>query len=239
MASPCEPAADGDLFARLRNSCEDDWQAFVDHEFVRRLGDGSLAEDCFRHYLAQDYLFLIHFSRAYALAVFKSEDLDDMRQAAATLDALLNSEMSLHLRTCAGWGMSEADLVALPEADQNMAYTRFVLEKGVSGDLLDLLVALAPCVVGYGEIGARLLAAQQDHLVNNPYRDWIETYGGAEYREVAQAAITQLDRVARRRLDGTAERSARWSSLARTFRAATRLEVGFWNMGMAPPERRP
>ena len=239
MSSPNQAAVGGDLFAVLKNSCTDDWQAFVDHEFVRRLGDGSLEEECFRYYLAQDYLFLIHFSRAYALAVYKSEELDDMRQAAATLDALLNSEMSLHLRICAGWGLSEADLVALPEAEQNMAYTRFVLEKGVSGDLLDLLVALAPCVVGYGEIGARLLGTEQGRLENNPYRDWIETYGGAEYQEVAQAAVAQLDRVAGRRLGGMAERSVRWPSLVRTFRAATRLEVGFWDMGVAPPRRRP
>ncbi len=235
MSNPTQTAAGGDLFTALRKSCADDWQAFVDHEFVRRLGDGNLEEECFQHYLAQDYLFLIHFSRAYALAVFKSEELDDMRQAAATLDALLNTEMSLHIRTCAGWGLSETDLLAVPEAAQNMAYTRFVLEKGLSGDLLDLLVALAPCVLGYGEIGARLMRERAGDLAGNPYRDWIETYGGSEYQEVAQAAVSQLDRVALRRLDALPERVGRWPSLTRTFGAATRLEIGFWDMGLQPP----
>lgn len=223
------------IFARLKTTCEAEWQAHVEHDFVQQLADGSLPEACFRHYLAQDYLFLIHFARAYALAVFKSEELDDMRQAAATLDALLNTEMSLHIRTCAGWGLSEADLLALPEAAENMAYTRFVLEKGLSGDLLDLLAALAPCVVGYGEIGARLIREPAGALADNPYRDWIETYGGGEYQEVAQAAVAQLDRVAARRLGALPERSGRWSSLARTFGAATRLEIGFWDMGLQPP----
>ncbi len=224
----------GSLFARLKDSCAEDWQAYVAHDFVERLGEGSLPEACFRHYLAQDYLFLIHFSRAYALAVFKSEELDDMRQAAATLDALLDTEMSLHIRTCAGWGLRETDLTALPEAAANMAYTRYVLERGLAGDLLDLLVALAPCVVGYGEIGARLLGGQGGQIQNNPYRDWIETYGGAEYQAVVQGAVAQLDRVAGRRLGGAAETSDRWASLTRTFRDATRLEIGFWDMGLAP-----
>lgn len=228
--------APGDsFFGRLKSTCEAEWQAYIEHDFVQRLADGSLPEACFRHYLAQDYLFLIHFSRAYALAVFKSEELDDMRQAAVTLDALLNTEMSLHIRTCAGWGLSEADLLAVPEAAQNMAYTRFVLEKGLSGDLLDLLAALAPCVVGYGEIGARLMGERAGALTDNPYRDWIETYGGPEYQEVAQAAVIQLDRVAARRLDALPEQSGRWPSLARTFGAATRLEIGFWDMGLQPP----
>jgi thiaminase/transcriptional activator TenA len=227
--------ASDSLFARLKATCAEDWAAYVDHDFLRRLADGSLPEACFRHYLAQDYLFLMHFSRAYALAVFKSESLEDMRQAAATLDALLNSEMSLHVAYCARWGLDEAQMAAVPEAEQNMAYTRFVLERGLSGDLLDLLAALAPCVVGYGEIGARLIDGPAAHLDGNPYKDWIEVYGGAEYQEVAQGAVDQLDRVARQRIGEDPAASGRWDSLCTTFRSATRLEIGFWDMGLNPP----
>jgi thiaminase/transcriptional activator TenA len=226
---------DDSLFARLKATCPEDWQAHTRHEFVRQLAEGTLPQACFRHYLAQDYLFLMHFARAYALAVFKSEDLDDMRQAAATLDALLNTEMRLHVTFCAGWRLDEAAMAAVPEAAENMAYTRFVLERGLSGDLLDLLVALAPCVLGYAEIGAALATEPGAMLASNPYRDWIALYGGAEYREVAQAALAQLDRVAAKRLGPDPAASPRWDSLARTFRDATRLEIGFWDMGLNPP----
>ena len=44
----------------------------------------------------------------------------------------------------------------MPEKTQTIAYTCFVLEAGNAGDLLDLYVALVPCMIGYGEIGARL-----------------------------------------------------------------------------------
>ena len=96
-------------------------------------------------------MFLVHFARAYALAVYKSTNLEDMRAAKRTLSALLDDELALHVRTCAEWGISEAELAALPEATANMAYTRYVLEVGHAGDLLSLQVALAPCVVGYGK----------------------------------------------------------------------------------------
>ena len=221
------------LFGRLRAACAEEWQAFVGHDFVERLGAGTLPESCYRHYLAQDYVFLVHFSRAYALAVYKSDSLDDMRQAAATLDALLNAEMGLHIETCAGWGLSEDDLARTPECDENLAYTRFVLERGLSGDLLDLLAALAPCVAGYAEIGHRLLADPGPPA--NPYRPWIQTYGGVEYQEVARAAVAQLDRVAARRLGAAPLDHPRWPSLVETFRTATRLEIGFWLMGLRPP----
>ena len=47
-------AAPGTLFARLKDSCSGDWSAYTRHEFVRRLGDGTLPEACFRRYLVQD-----------------------------------------------------------------------------------------------------------------------------------------------------------------------------------------
>ncbi len=157
-----------------------------------------------------------------------------MRSATATLDALLNNEMALHVSLCARWGVDEAALATVPEAPANMAYTRFVLERGLSGDLLDLLVALAPCVIGYGEIGARLMAEQSASLSDNPYREWIETYGGDEYQEIVRSAVSQLDAVAARRLGVLTPEHPRWASLAETFRSATRLEVGFWEMGLHP-----
>ena len=78
---------EGGLFANLKDAAQDQWQAYVGHDFVRQLGQGSLPEACFRHYLVQDYIFLIHFGRAYALAAFKSDDLEEMRAAAATWPA--------------------------------------------------------------------------------------------------------------------------------------------------------
>ncbi len=225
-------AEPGQVFCALKASCPEHWDAYVRHDFLRTLGAGSLPVACFRHYLGQDYIFLIHFARAYALAAFKSDELDDLRGAAATLHALIDSEIALHVKYCAGWGLSEAEMAALPEAEANLAYSRFVLDAGMAGDLLDLLVALAPCVMGYAEIGTWLAADRTD---KNPYRDWIEMYAGAEYQELAQGALAQLDRVAVRRLGAEPTTSPRWAKLAETFRTATRLEIGFWDMGLAPP----
>jgi thiaminase/transcriptional activator TenA len=224
------------LFADLKASCREDWAAYVGHDFVRQLGAGRLPEACFRHYLTQDYLFLIHFARAYGLAVFKSDRLAEMRSAAATLSALINQEMALHLRYCATWDLDEVAMAAVPEAEANLAYTRFVLERGLAGDLLDLLVALAPCVLGYAEIGASLQAESGSAREDNPYREWIETYGGADYQDVARAAAGELDAVAARMIGPDHRAAPRWPALARTFRTATRLEIGFWQMGLAPPE---
>ena len=215
------------LFARLRAANGDAWHDYVEHEFVTRLADGSLPDVCFRHYLGQDYLFLIHFARAYALAVYKSDNLADMRAAAAGMSAILDTEMALHVDYCRGWGLDEAAMAALPEATATMAYTRYVLEAGLQGDLLDLYVALGPCVLGYGEIGARLTATPTTLRDGNAYGAWIDMYAGAEYQEVARAHGAALDRLWTLRAG-----EGRFDSLARTYGQATRLEADFWQMGL-------
>ncbi|MDE0941064.1 MAG: thiaminase II [Alphaproteobacteria bacterium] len=216
------------LFQRLKTSCADDWQAYTGHDFVRQLASGTLPEAAFRHYLGQDYLFLIHFARAYALAAYKTADLDEMREAIAAVDNILNTEMALHIEYCQGWGLDEAAMAALPEAKATMAYTRYVLEAGMAGDSLDLYVALSPCVIGYGEIGAALAADPNTKMSGNPYATWIEMYASADYLDVVAGAKAKLDRLAAQRLT-----PARFDALARTFRQATLLEADFWQMGLS------
>ena len=217
------------LVAQLKQTCREDWRAYCEHEFVNRLGDGTLPLECFRHYLLQDYVFLIHFARAHALLVYKSETLAEMTSAANALNTLLAGEMAVHVEFCQSWGLDRAEMESVEEEPANMAYTRYVLERGLAGDALDLLVALLPCTVGYAEIGARLSVQYSNSLASNPYRAWVEAYSNPGYLQVADEAAATLERLARR---ASAERFA---SLCKTFRQATRLEIGFWDMGLNPP----
>jgi thiaminase/transcriptional activator TenA len=211
------------LFGRLRADAAAEWRAYTRHPFVLALGDGTLPAAKFRNFLVQDYLFLIQYARAYALAAYKLDDRAEMRAALDNALFLLDGEMPLHLQYCAGWGIGEPEMAAAPESLEVLAYTRFVLECGLAGDALDLMVALAPCIVGYAEIGAALAAAP---VPGNPYQPWIETYTGLEYTNSVRSAIEALDRLGTRR--GAA---ARYPALLNIFRTATKLEAAFWNTG--------
>jgi thiaminase/transcriptional activator TenA len=178
------------LFERLKTAAATDWNAYVDHAFVRGLGDGTLPQAAFRNYLVQDYLFLIQFARAHALAAYKARTMADMRAAKDGLAAIVDVEMNLHLRLCERWGLSAADVEAAPEQRATVAYTRFVLDIGMSGDLLDLQVALIPCTLGYAEIGRRLAPGGIDALdAAHPYREWIGEYSGDAFQQVGVAVL--------------------------------------------------
>jgi thiaminase/transcriptional activator TenA len=213
-------------FDTLRVRCQDEWQAYCQHEFVQGLGSGALPAAAFRHYLQQDYLFLLHFARAFALAAYKSRDLADLRRGAEGLKAILDVELDLHIAYCSEWGISAAELAALPEARATMAYTRYVLDAGSRGDVLDLHVALAPCMLGYAEIATWLQAQPFTVTDGNPYASWIAMYAGEEFQQAARAEREWLDE----RLAGIDAR--RFKELVTIFREATRLEADFWQMGL-------
>ena len=218
----------GGLFQRLVAAAGGTWHAYTRHEFVLQLARGDLPEAAFRHYLVQDYRFLLHFARAWGLAVYKSENLAEMRRAHSLVAATLDVEIGLHIDYCRGWGLSEAEIAAEPEALETIAYTRFVLDRGLAGDRLDLEVALAPCIVGYAEIAAERVADPATRQDGNPYREWLAMYAGAEYQSLAQDAAAALDDAfARRGGEG------RFPALAATFATAARLEADFWQMGLA------
>ena len=194
------------IYGRLRQQAGCDWEQYVAHPFLRQLAEGTLPERAFRRYLTQDYLFLIHFARSYALLVSKLRTLPEMRAAAASMNAILG-ELPLHVGYCAGWGLDEATMAAESEAPETVNYTRYVLDIGHSGDALDLLVALMPCVAGYAEIGLGLLDNPATRLTDNPYASWIRNYGDAGYLDGVTAAIDLLERVWQQR--GAESRVAR------------------------------
>lgn len=150
-----------------------------------------------------------------------------IRAAQAGLSGILD-ETELHVRLCGRWGLTPEQLHSVPEHQATVAYTRFVLDCGAAGDLLDLHVALAPCVIGYAEIGKALTPNGIDQIpADHPYREWIGEYAGD--------AFQQLSVGSRRLLDDLAERSMterRFAELAALFGKASRLEADFWQMGL-------
>jgi len=216
-----------DLFTALVAIAGPAWPAYTRHEFVLRLARGDLPEAAFRRYLVQDYLFLLHFARAWGLAIYKSDRLGEMRRAQRLVAATLDVEIGLHIEYCRGWGLTEARMAVEPEALETVAYTRFVLDRGLAGDRLDLEVALAPCVIGYAEIARDRMADPATRRDGNPYREWLDMYAGDEYQQLAGEAAAALDeQFAWRGGEG------RIGALAANFTTASRLEAGFWQMGL-------
>ncbi|MBL1415462.1 MAG: thiaminase II [Moritella sp.] len=212
----------------LINACSEDWQAYTQHAFVQQLAQGTLAQPSYLHYLKQDFLFLKQYARAYALAIYKARTLADMRKALPSVHALLDSEIGHHVTYCGKWGLTESDLEAEPEDFGTVAYTRYVLDAGMAGDIVDLYAALAPCSIGYAEIGRKLAANANTKLIDNPFASWIELYSGDEFQQGVAQCTAHLDEL----LAEIDVNSQRGRNLIHVFRTATRMEIAFWQQGL-------
>ena len=208
--------------AGVRGQAAPIWSAEQAHPFVRGIGDGTLDSERFKHYIAQDYVFLVEFVRVLALAAAKSQDLAAMTQFTELQHATLTTEMALHRGYCERFGISSADLEGTLPSPTTHAYTRHLLTVAYGGSVAEIEAALLPCQWGYAEIGA-LLAAAGEPAEAPLYAEWIRMYASPEYQSLASGMCNLLDRLAERA--GADERSR----MRQHFLTSSRYEYLFWD----------
>lgn len=169
-------------------------EAMMSHPFVLGIGDGTLRRDRFRHFMVQDYLFLIDYARALATGAAKARETDDMAWFASATDYILNTEMDLHRSYCTSIGISTDELERAQPTPTTYGYTGYLLRVATLSTVPELMAALVPCVWGYWQVGERLKAAGKPSVTE--YAQWIETYAGPENAEVAESARNLCDRLA-------------------------------------------
>ncbi len=217
------------VFLLLKKKYLNEWKLYTEHTFVKKLSNNKLLEEKFLNYLIQDYLFLIQFSKAWSLAIIKSDNLEEMKICANTVNGLINFEMDLHIKLCKRYGISKKDLINAEEKNKNIAYSRYVLESGFSGDFLDLITPLIPCVIGYAEIGNNL---KNYNPANQMYKSWIQTYSGEEYQKISKSVGRLFDGAVLNRLGKNFYRARKWKSIQKKFKTAILLEIDFWEMAL-------
>jgi len=210
----------------LRRAADAIWAAQQEHPFVRGIGEGTLDPERFRHYIRQDYLFLIEYGRLLALACARAPRLALQERFADLTQATLRGEMELHRSYAAEWGISREELEAERPTPTTRAYTDFLLRTAALGDFAELVAALLPCMWGYSEIGRRL--AEGGRPAHALYARWIETYADPEFARLAGWCREICDEVAA---------SADRERMRAAFLASSRHELAFWDASwrLEPP----
>ncbi|KKA30835.1 hypothetical protein TD95_004665 [Thielaviopsis punctulata] len=199
------------------------WDEFVNHPFVRGLGTGTLPLESFKGYITQDYIYLIHYTRAYALSSYKGRTAAQVRDG-AEVAAKVSQEMAMHKAYCTTFGISEAEVMATPELPACTAYTRYILDIGASEDWLALQIAQAPCLLGYGEIGAVWASHPELKKEENPYWSWVANYSSENFVAAVDFGKKVLEEYIVKQTPDRIE------ELVKIFIHATRMEIEFWEM---------
>ncbi len=207
------------LFSQLIQNNAQLWEDYIHHSFVKQLCDQSLKEESFLFYLKQDYLYLIGFAKCAARLAINARNAKEMHFAFKIARFILEGEIELHKSILSS---HQLDLRALGTQDEsltNIAYSRYLLSIGDSGDFLDLLTALSSCVIGYGVIGKEALFNLKN-VEGHLYKEWILCYASKDFQDFTKEYEELLNsfEVDEKRL----------KRLSEIFGTATRLENAFW-----------
>ncbi|WP_158738271.1 thiaminase II [Alteribacillus sp. YIM 98480] len=208
---------------RLYDNVKPIWEKNHNHPFVQGMGDGTLDKEKFRYFMIQDYLYLIEYSKLFAIGAAKASDVKTMGEFAKLLDSTLNTEMDLHRQYAKKFDISEEELENAKPAAVTVSYTHYMLAVGQNGGLAELVASLLPCMWSYAEIGKSLsqIPGASGHEF---YGEWINMYADNEFQELTQWTINMLDRLA----DGKPEHELK--HLEEIFLNTTRFEYMFWDM---------
>lgn len=208
---------------RLYESAQPIWRKSVQHPFVQGIGHGTLDIEKFKFYMCQDYVYLIDYSRLFALGSLKARDLKTMGTFAKLLDATINMEMDLHRDYAKRLGISAEELEATQASPITLAYTGYMLNISQRGSLAELVAAVLPCAWHYHETGLELdkIPGAAEHDI---YGHWVRMYKSQEFGELGEWLITLMDELA----EGKTEQEL--AHLEEIFLNTSRYEYMFWDM---------
>ena len=206
-------------FYKLKNSCNKVWSEYTDHKFLFDLVSNKLPDKNFKKYLVQDYVFLQQFLKILALSVYKSNSFEEINRSVNFIKGI-DHEIKLHTSYCKKWKISLNSLSNIKVERANSAYTDHVLSVGKNGNNLDIFSCLAPCIIGYGEIGFKL--SKIKNWKKSKYSSWIKMYSSKEYQQIAKDNIDYLDILFKK------NKNKNLNKLKKNFKKSTILERNFW-----------
>ncbi|KIK96679.1 hypothetical protein PAXRUDRAFT_825700 [Paxillus rubicundulus Ve08.2h10] len=232
VLQPRTPGNPYPLTQKLIRSTARLWKEYVQHDFVVQLGKGTLKRSSFIHFIKQDYHYLKYYARGYALLASKSHGFASIL-AATKIILHISSESTMHTSFCAQWGITAEELETTPESPATTAYGAFLIDTGLQGDTTKLLMALAACLLGYGEVGLWLKreAEKSNSWVTwegNPYLKWMQDYSGEDYQNAVRVGLETIEAVAA----ADPPSPSRYDEWMAVWEKCVQLERGFWDMAM-------
>ncbi len=209
---------------RLLNASKEIWEAYHEHPFVQGIADGSLDKEKFKYYMIQDYLYLIDYTKVFAIGAAKASDLSAMKLFAGYTHAILDGEMDIHRAYMARLGITPEEAEHADVALDNLSYTSYMLRVAYEEGQAEVAAAILSCAVSY-EVIARKIVEDHPEALNHPfYGEWVSGYAADAYHEENQVLIDLMNRLS----EGYSEEQLK--HLEEIFMACSRYEMAFWNM---------
>ncbi|TMN21298.1 thiaminase II [Lentibacillus cibarius] len=208
---------------RIFNRVKPLWHTYLEHPFVKGIGEGTLDVEKFKHYMKQDYIYLVEYSRIFAIGAAKAHNLKTMTTFANLLHGTMNVEMDLHREYASTFGISNDELEATEPSATVTAYTSYMLNKAQSGGVENAIAAVLACAWSYNFIGKEL-ATWPNATEHELYGNWVQMYSSEEFSKLANDCIELINEIA----EGKPEHELK--ELEEIVVKTSYFEYMFWDM---------
>jgi thiaminase (transcriptional activator TenA) len=198
------------------------YAAILAHPFLAGLTDGSLPEPAFAFYVVQDALYLQRYAQALAAVASAAPTAAETEMFARHAAGIVAVERQLHDSLLGELGISPASIDEAEPAPATLAYTSYLLAACRGGSYAEGVGAVLPCYWIYWEVGQELLRRGSP---DPRYQQWIDTYSGEEFGGEVREVLAVADQL------GPGLGAAERGRVHRHFRATSRYEWMFWDMG--------
>jgi thiaminase len=155
--------------------------AIYDLAFIRSLADGTLANDPFVWYIAQDAVYVKNYSITLAAASkLAPTPAEQLFWDTCSKDAVA-TELELHAK----W-LPKDTMFSAESSPVTPKYVNHLLKVSEGGCYEELIAAVLPCFWIYEDVGSRLV---QHAVPENPYAAWLKNYGDPAFGELNREAI--------------------------------------------------
>ena len=207
------------LFAEV----EDLWKEAAGKPFVREMAKGTLDEDCFRHYMIQDYLYLQDYMDILNLILANASDPGLRDFLHGTIEETKNETERVHVPNMRKIGIRDEELSGWGRESVIIDYVGYMKRQLEEKGILAGLTAMLQCSWAYAYIGKTLTEEYPDDIAASPYHSWFEAYTCGDYVSANQKWIDVLDRETGGISSGEAEK------LGQIFRTCAEYENRLWD----------
>ena len=110
------------------------WEQCLQTEFLQKMENGILSEDCFKSYLVEDSLYLREYAKIFAWGMTKATTMAAMRTYYSLLSFVQENEDLTRLRYLEQYGLREADIQSLPLRPESRAYLDCMIDAARTGE---------------------------------------------------------------------------------------------------------
>lgn len=193
------------------------YDKIIIHPFIQGLINGTLDNEKFVFYIKQDALYLAEYGKVLtgiASKLTNSAHIESFIHFAGDSVAV---EKELHASF-----VSKIDMNNTTEPSPGcLLYTSYLLRQLANAPVEVIAAAVLPCFWIYKEVGDYILEHQTKG--ENPYQDWIDTYGGEAFAQSVASAIAICDELAGKCTNEQCE------AMTDAYVMCSKLEWIFWD----------